>query len=307
LEGRFKNLNQGEFYIYNPDQGTKDTIAVNDGRFTYDRTLQDTLTLILLFPNYSELPIFAHPGAKVKMEGDATHLRETQVTGTPENESMTAFRMKTADMMPPEVQKEAELFIKENATSPVSNYLLRRYILLSTTPDYQKAEKLCAALRKAQPQQQQLARLYTLLEDLKNHIPDGPLPPFSAVDTKGDSISNKTLKSDANMIVVWSTWNSASQSILHLLSTFDEEDLKRMTIVSICLDASPNEGKSVLERDSIQWPNICDSMLWKSPLITQLGIATLPANILVDKQGNIVGRNIGNDELEKKIKALLDK
>ena len=305
LEGQFKNLNQGEFYIYNPDQGTKDTIAVNDGRFTYDRTMHDTVTLIMLFPNYSELPIFAQPGAKVKMEGDATHLRDTEVTGTPDNESMTAFRTKTVDMMPPDVQKEAEQFIRENTTSPVSNYLLRRHILLSTTPDYPLAEKLCASLRKAQPLNQQLARLHTLLEDMKNYSSDGTLPAFSAVDTKGDTISKKTLKTDANIIVAWSSWNSASQSILHILSSFDEKYRKRMTVISICLDASPNEGKGVLERDSIQWPNICDGLLWQSPVLSQLGIATLPANTIVDKQGNIVARNLSMSDLKDKIEALL--
>ena len=45
FEAQFKNLNQGEFYLYNPETGTKDTIAVNDGRFVYKRQLTDTLTL----------------------------------------------------------------------------------------------------------------------------------------------------------------------------------------------------------------------------------------------------------------------
>ena len=216
LEGQFKNLNQGEFYIYNPDQGT----------------------LVMLFPNYSELPIFARPGAKVKMEGDATHLRDTQITGTPENESMTAFRTKTNDMMPPDVEKEAQQFINEHAESPVSTYLLKRYFLLSTTPDYPLAEKLCASLRKAQPQNQQLARLHTLLESLKNYQADGSLLSFSAIDTKGDIITNKTLRSDANVIIAWSSWNSSSQSVLHMLSTLDKADRKRMSVISMAVTPS---------------------------------------------------------------------
>ena len=95
LEGQFKNLNQGEFYIYSLEQGFKDTIAVNDGRFSYVRMMKDTTTLLMLFPNYSELPVFASPGAEVRMEGDVTHLRETKITGTRDNEDMTAFRIKT--------------------------------------------------------------------------------------------------------------------------------------------------------------------------------------------------------------------
>ena len=106
LEAQFKNLNQGEFYIYNVYTGEKDTVAVNDGRFIYDRPLTDTLTLAILFPNYSEIPVFATPGGEVKMEGDATHLRETELTGTPDNDLMTAFRLKTNEMTPPEARSD---------------------------------------------------------------------------------------------------------------------------------------------------------------------------------------------------------
>ena len=305
LEGQFKNLNQGEFYIYSLEQGFKDTIAVNDGRFSYVRMMKDTTTLLMLFPNYSELPVFASPGAEVRMEGDVTHLRETKITGTRDNEDMTAFRIKTGEKMPPDVQKEALRFINEHPTSSVSNFLLRRHFLQVPEPDYQQALKLCAKLRKAQPQNQQLARLHTLLTNLTAWKTDGPLPQFSAVSTQGDTISNATLKKDVNVITVWASWNFESQNVFRTLQVIDNLFPKRLSVVAICLDASPSEGKKYLERDSIQWPNICDGQLWQSPVLSQLGIATLPANIIVDKQGNIVARNLSMSDLKDKIEALL--
>jgi len=306
LEGQFKNLNQGEFYLYNFEQGTKDTIAVNDGRFVYDRPMKDTITLLLLFPNYSEIPIFAQPGSKVSIEGDVSHLRDTEVSGTHDNEEMTAFRLKTNEMMPPEVQKEAQRYIEEHPASPISNYLFRHHILLSTTPDYPLASELIAKLHGAQPNNAQLARLVILLEALKNNTTEGKLPAFKAVDTKGDTITNKQLKGDVNAIVAWASWSFDSQNTLRELRTLSKDHPKKLSVISISLDASPSEGKKFLERDSIQWPNICDSMLWQSPLLTQLGIATIPANILVDKNGNIISRNLSFLDLKDKIKELLD-
>ena len=134
FEAQFKNLNQGEFYLYNPETGTKDTIPVNDGRFVYERQQKDTATLVILFPNYSEMPVFATPGASVKMTGDVSHLRETEIKGTKENDLMTAFRIKTNEMMPPEVQQEARQFITEHPASIVSNYPTRRSLPISIWP-----------------------------------------------------------------------------------------------------------------------------------------------------------------------------
>ena len=98
LEVQFKNLNQGDFYLYNYRNGTKDTLHISDGRCTYDVEMHDTTTYVLMFPNFSELPIFAQPGSLVKMEGDASHLKETSVTGTPDNDQMTAFRLASNEL-----------------------------------------------------------------------------------------------------------------------------------------------------------------------------------------------------------------
>ena len=76
-------------------------------------------------------------------------------------------------------------------------------------------------------------------------------------------------------------------------------------MVSICLDAAPTEAERILERDSLQWPNVCDSLLWKSPILAQLGIATVPANIITDKKGIVVARNLTTIKLKEKIEELL--
>lgn len=306
LEAQFKNLNQGEFYIYNYYTGEKDTIAVNDGRFVYKRQLTDTLTLSVIFPNYSEIPVFATPGSEVTMEGDASHLRDTELKGTPDNELMTAFRLKTNEMTPPEAEAEAEKVINEHPESPVSLYLLHKYFLQSFTPDYAKAYTLCEKLRNKLPHDQHVARLLTQLEVLKNYTTDGQLPEFTVISTNGDTITDKKMRADVNVILVWATWSFESstpmRSLRKLQKLFPE---RRLKMLSICVDSAPSEGEGILERDSINWPNVCDSTMFQSPLLAQLGIATLPANIVSDKQGKIVARNLSSSELEKKVKQML--
>ena len=66
LEGRLRNFNQGEFWIYSPDGDMMgfDTIRVRDSRFSYEKELDEPTMMIVVFPNYSEQPIFAEPGAR---------------------------------------------------------------------------------------------------------------------------------------------------------------------------------------------------------------------------------------------------
>ena len=67
LEGRLRNMHMGEFWVYSTDGATNgiDTISVREGRFAYEVELRSPTTLIVIFPNYSEQPVFAKPGETV--------------------------------------------------------------------------------------------------------------------------------------------------------------------------------------------------------------------------------------------------
>lgn len=306
VEGHFKNLNQGEFYLYSLEKGTCDTIRVNDGRFVYDVALHDTTTMVLMFPNFSELPIFAEPGALVKIEGDVSHLKETTVKGTDDNKAMTAFRLETNELTPPEVQQKAELFIGDHPSSPVSVYLLNRYFILNVDDDYPKAFDLCTTLLDNQPANLRLIQLHQRLERLKNLHRKGQLPPFRTVDTNGRNITNDDLNRKVNIIFTWASWSFESQTIIRQLNNLQKDYPKDLKVVSICIDASPAEGRQTLKRDSITWPNICDGKLWDTPIMAQLGLTFVPDNMIIDQHGNIIARSLSNNELREKAKQMLE-
>ena len=88
LAGRLRNINQGQFLVYSPDGAFVgiDTIKVQNGRFAYEKEVRKDVTLMLVFPNFSEQAVFASPGEEVEIKGDATHLKEMTITGTNEND-----------------------------------------------------------------------------------------------------------------------------------------------------------------------------------------------------------------------------
>lgn len=306
LEGRFKNLNHGEFYIYHPTEGWKDTITVHDGRFTYRKAISDTITLRLIFPNFSEMPIFAMPNARIKMEGDASHLRATEIEGTDDNEEMTGFRLRTSQMTPPEVVATAEKQIRENPQSLVSIYLLRRYFLEIAKPDFKKAYELCQILYKSMPQNREIEMLVKQLSALKGAQEGDKLPTFKATDMEGKTITNAQLKAEVNVVLAWASWNYDSKGILTTVRKMEKTHGKRLAVVSICIDANTREAKQLFKTDSITWPNICDGQMWQTDLMQKMGFGALQANVIADKNGKVLFRNLASaKEMETKLKSLL--
>lgn len=307
IEGRLANMNQAEFYIYNMDGGSLrlDTIKVVDGRFIYETDLEHQGTFVILYPNFSDQVVFGESGAVVEMVGDASHLKDMEVTGTDDNDLMTAWRIQANNLTPPEVNKSAVEFIKEHPASIVSNYLLSRYLVLDDTPDYQQAEELSLLLQKEQPQNGRLLNLSKLLAGLKNYQEGKKLPDFSATDINGKRVSRESLNGELNVICLWATWNYDSQSILRKLNKLRRDYGSRLTLLSICLEPSVKDCRRFVERDSMRWSHVCDGRMWESPLVTKLGFSDMPGNLFVDRHGKIVAVDVKNKDIEEKVKSFL--
>ncbi len=307
LEGRLRNMNQGEFWVYSMD-GTMegiDTILVREGRFSYEIPLRLPTTLIVVFPNYSEQPVFAEPGKKVKVKGDASHLRELTIEGTEDNEEMTKVRQDLNRLMPPEVPKRIEEFIREHPKSDISLYLLQRYFLQDKDCDYKKVAKLVDLMLKQQPDKGLLIKWKKQLESLRNGTKNSRLTPFSAKDIMGRSVTQEDLKKRVNVISVWASWNYQSTDMQRRLLRLKKDNADKLGVVSICIDGSPVDCKRRIERDSLPWKTICDGRSWDTPLLVKLGVRDIPSNLVINSSGTIVERDLTPQKLEEKLKQIL--
>lgn len=307
LEGRLRNMHQGEFWVYSTDGGIDgiDTIPVREGRFVYEIPMRSPSTLVIVFPNYSELPVFARPGAEVEIKGDATHLREMAINGTDENGEMTKLRMELNRLMPPEVPGKVEEFIRENPESEVSVYLLQRYFLQEDAADYKRAMALVELMLKEQPDNGRLIEWKKQLPALCRGMVKAKLPAFTASDVKGRTVTQDELKKKANVLTVWASWSFQSTDMQRRLIRLKKDYGERLGVVSICLDARPQDCRQRVERDSLPWKTVCDGRVWQTPLLAKLGISEVPASMVIDSRGVIVARDLAPQELEDELKKML--
>lgn len=307
LEGRLRNINQGEFWVYSPDGGLVgiDTILVRNGRFSYEIDIYDQATLMIVFPNYSEQPVFAKSGAKVTIKGDATHMKEMIIEGTSENEDMTMLRMELNDLTPPDIPNAVSNFIKENRDSPVSIYLLQRYFIQTADPDYRQARVLTEMLLQENPDNGQLLTLKRQLKNLENCAVKSMIPKFTATDIDGKKITEKTLNGKVNVVTTWATWSYTSTNVQQRLKQLKSKYGDQLGVMSICLDGQVDICRRSIARDSLKWSTICDGRMWNTPLLQKFGLGDVPANVLIDGKGRVLSRNLSAQHLEERINKLM--
>jgi len=307
FEGKFLNMNQGEFYVYSPDGGFDgvDTIKVEGGRFTFETACKEDFTIMIVFPNFSEQPIFAESGKTVDIKADASHLKEMEVKGTKANELMNKFRHSILKDTPPQEKQHAEDFIKEHPESVVSVYLVRKYFFSGPNPDYDKAYSLLSLMEKEQPKNGQLSKMKQQASVLKNARIGSSLPAFTAYDINGSLVSSADMNSaPVTVIYTWATYNYDSQDMQRELKNRQRKSQGKLKLMSICLDASKSECKNNLRRDSITCPTICTGYMLEDKTLKMLGLATIPDNIIL-QNGKIIARGMQKQELYNKLDQLL--
>lgn len=302
LEGRFLHLNQGEFYVYSTDGVLDgiDTIKIEGGRFAYEIPCDEEGTLVMVFPNFSEQPIFTQPGKTVEIKADASHLKELEAEGTDNNKLMTAFRKQVSNMSPQQAVDAAEEFVKHNPKSNVSAWLIRKYFILAPKPDYAKAKQLLDLMITEQPKNGKLVNLQQQLIGLAATAGKS-LPIFTATDINGNKVTQANLTQSPNAVVfLWASWNYESTDMQRQLKRLKAAKGNGLSVIGVCIDPSKSEMQQSLRRDSISWPTINDGMMFDTKIAKQLGLSQVPANILL-KNGKIVGRNLRMNELKEKI------
>ena len=222
LEGRLRNINQGEFWVYSLDGGMVgiDTILVRNGRFSYEMELYDEATLMV-----------AESGSTVTIKGDATHMKEMIIEGTSDNEDMTMLRMELNDLTPPDIPDAVSKYIKKNLDSRVSIYLLQRYFIQANDPDYHQARVLAELLLEKNPDNGLLLKLQKQLKGLEGCAVKTQIPKFTATDIQGRKVTEKSLNGKANVVMSWATWSYSSIALQQRLKQLKQKHGDKLGVV----------------------------------------------------------------------------
>ena len=309
LKGEFAHLEQGEFLIYSTDEGLDrlDTLRIQDGNFSYKLPTLETATLHILYPNQSELVVFANPGSDIVIKGDAQNLSEVEVSGDEDNEVYTEFRQAIMEKSAEEVKGIAHNYILQHPTLAVSRYLFTTYFLCDEKASVKETKALYDSLSRACPDDLALSRLSPYVRTLDVLKVGSPLPDFSLTlkpNHGGNGSVERTIrqadyKDKLLLIAFWASWKGGSQSALYRARRLRRElrsKGKDIELISYSLDADERQLYRLEERDTIDYPSYCDFRTLSSPLVQKWGIKELPYMILVTPDGRIAA--MGSEWME---------
>lgn len=131
------------------------------------------------------------------------------------------------------------------------------------------------------------------------------LPEIDLRDIYGRAFKLSDLKGKVVLLSFWSYTLPNNGAInAEMRQIYDQVKDKGFEIYQVALDENKAEWIGAVISQSIPWISVRDPKGAASIVARNYNISTMPANFLIDREGNIVGKNIWGADLVNKINSL---
>ena len=275
----------------------------------FKTSIQEPTLFIFEFPTLTKdmLHLMALPGDKATIDlnylAEKNYIDMEKVKGSSNIETYRLFRQAlTRSNTNDEVVKNVTNILNSHTDQLISAFLVTFF-------DQQFEEYVSIyrnvynGLSKKYPTNNFVSYIET---KLRGTLVGQPAPEISMKDRDGNIRTLSSLKGNVVMIDFWASWcrpcRMENPNVVKLYHQYHDQGFE---IFSVSMDNSREAWLKAIADDGLVWPNhVSDLKGWTSSGGKTYGITSIPATVLIDRDGNIIARNLRGQSLANKLKEL---
>lgn len=197
-------------------------------------------------------------------------------------------------------------YVKKNPSSPIALYALNLYAgyYMNTS----KVEPLFNSLSEKNKNSAIGQAFKNKIETAKKLDIGQFAIDFTQNDTSGNPVKLSSFKGKYVLVDFWASWCvPCRRENPNVVKAFNQFKDKGFTILSVSLDQPGAKDKwlKAIHDDGLTWTHVSDLQYWNNAVAKTYGIQSIPANLLLDPQGKIIGKNLRGEDLVNKLKEVL--
>ena len=131
-------------------------------------------------------------------------------------------------------------------------------------------------------------------------------PDFTQNDVNGNPVTLSSLRGNYLLIDFWAAWcGPCRRENPNVVVAYKKYHDRGFDILGVSLDNSKEDWMRAISDDRLTWTQVSDVKGWANDAAQLYGISSIPSNLLLDREGKIIFKNLRGEDLHTELENLL--
>lgn len=223
-----------------------------------------------------------------------------------------------------ELKTYTKKYIDDNIGSLVALLALYQQVapnvyVMDPVVDMAYFKKVDSSLYNLYPEYEPVQTLHQRVQLLLSHVEEQGFgtstpsvgfiaPEISLPSPDGDTIKLSSTRGSVVLLDFWASWcNPCRYENPNLVALFKKYHQKGFQIYQVSLDKSKDAWIKGIKDDHLDdWIHVSDLKYWNSIVVPVFKIESIPYNLLLDKDGQVIAVNLRGDALSERLAQIFD-
>ncbi len=174
--------------------------------------------------------------------------------------------------------------------------------LLDPSEDVEFLKELADKFKKEAPDTKMASQFISQIDKLSATAIGSMAPEIDLPTPEGNNVKLSSLRGNYVMIDFWAAWcRPCRAENPNVVKAYNKYHDKGFEVYGVSLDKTKEKWVAAIAKDGLTWTQVSDLQYFNSVAAAAYGVTSIPATVLIDREGKIIAKNLRGAALEDKL------